>query len=720
MAVNKLLLTILIILVGLPLYADPSIITVSGTITNGSDVIITGANFGAKSTPAPVQWDNFDAGTVGTNVDGSAPVIGTTWTANLGTNPTVHITYSDEIQRGGSGNAALRDFWNQPGGTSGIVRQYTSDTYYVSAWVYYEDHNTYPVISTYNYKVLFIMGTNGGAPSSYWSYGDPTASMRIGMINETNGQPCGDHLSGSYPGIFIPADIQGKWVRYEAYWKQSTGGGHDGQMTCWLHLPTGITRTHNYTNICTRDTETYYWDRINFNEYHYPSVGAEARIFMDEAYVDNTLARVEIGNESTWAACTHREIQIPSAWAVGEITARVNRGSFAADAPAYVYVVDSNGVYNSTGYPITFGDIENDTAPSPFTFTDIVGASRSTQYTSDQITVADINATANVSITGGTYSKNGGTYTTSTGTCVVGDTFTVRHTSSASYNTATNTVLTIGGVSDTYTTTTLLQPPDVTPPTVIISTNPQSTDNSFITINWTDSDAVGITERKWWIGYAPDASQGITTDSATSTVIPDLSSGINNIFIGAGDASGNWGSDNVDITYIPTPKLYLTNPSGSGLTQTSPNASIGGYRSISELSKTGMKNLFDDVTTVEAILGDTEYRMIDVYNDGAYDLKKVQIFMKTPTSSPGTEIALGYSATDQPHANSWNGQVLTNENTAPASPVFTFANRTRGSPLSIGTIPAGQSVRVGVRRTVNALTPWTTNDLGVIGMRWIE
>ncbi len=95
-----------------------------------------------------------------------------------------------------------------------------------------------------------------------------------------------------------------------------------------------------------------------------------------------------------------------------------------------------------------------DTTPSGFTFTDVTGAALSTQYTSNAITVAGINTASAISITGGTYSINGGGYTGTSGTVVNGDTVSVRVTSSGSYSTAVDVVLTIGGVSDTYTVTT--------------------------------------------------------------------------------------------------------------------------------------------------------------------------------------------------------------------------------------------------------------------------
>ena len=81
----------------------------------------------------------------------------------------------------------------------------------------------------------------------------------------------------------------------------------------------------------------------------------EAQIYWDELYVDYTRARVEIGDASTWSACTHREIQIPASWSDTLITATVNTGSFPAGSQGYVYVVDASGVANEHGRPLTIG-----------------------------------------------------------------------------------------------------------------------------------------------------------------------------------------------------------------------------------------------------------------------------------------------------------------------------------------------------------------------------
>jgi len=99
------------------------------------------------------------------------------------------------------------------------------------------------------------------------------------------------------------------------------------------------------------------------------------------------------------------------------------------------------------------GDV-SDTTPAGFTFTDLTSVAKSTTQTSNAIVVTLINQPATITVSGGTYRINSGGYTSSAGTVQAGDTVNARHTSSASASTAVNTIVTIGGVSDTFTSTT--------------------------------------------------------------------------------------------------------------------------------------------------------------------------------------------------------------------------------------------------------------------------
>ena len=104
-----------------------------------------------------------------------------------------------------------------------------------------------------------------------------------------------------------------------------------------------------------------------------------------------------------------------------------------------------------------------DTTPDPFYFIDQTGVALAVVVTSNTITVNGINASTSISVTGGKYSRNGGAFTAASGKVYNGDTVRVRQTASSSYSTTTNTVLTIGGVKDTFSVTTQAGSADTTP-----------------------------------------------------------------------------------------------------------------------------------------------------------------------------------------------------------------------------------------------------------------
>jgi len=119
--------------------------------------------------------------------------------------------------------------------------------------------------------------------------------------------------------------------------------------------------------------------------------------------------------------------------------------------------------FNPTAFPDVGFDptafekeaVSPDTTPDQFSFTDQSGVALSATITSAPVTITGIDAASDITVSGGTYSINGGAFTAAAGTVVNGDQVRARHTSSASYLTATNTLVTIGGVSDTFTSTTL-------------------------------------------------------------------------------------------------------------------------------------------------------------------------------------------------------------------------------------------------------------------------
>lgn len=108
-----------------------------------------------------------------------------------------------------------------------------------------------------------------------------------------------------------------------------------------------------------------------------------------------------------------------------------------------------------------------DITPDQFTLNTVTSVPLSTVVESTEITVLGISAASPISVVNGQYAVNTGAgfgaWQTSAGTVSLNDIVKVRHTSSASYETNTQTDLTIGGVSSSFITTTEVQVIDSTP-----------------------------------------------------------------------------------------------------------------------------------------------------------------------------------------------------------------------------------------------------------------
>jgi hypothetical protein len=97
--------------------------------------------------------------------------------------------------------------------------------------------------------------------------------------------------------------------------------------------------------------------------------------------------------------------------------------------------------------------------PSPFSFTPLINVDPSSVQVSNAITVASTDVPAPISVsTGGQYNINGGAFTSVPGVVSPGAQVQVQLTAASGYSTSDSAVLTIGGVSSTFTVTTGAQP----------------------------------------------------------------------------------------------------------------------------------------------------------------------------------------------------------------------------------------------------------------------
>jgi len=155
-----------------------------------------------------------------------------------------------------------------------------------------------------------------------------------------------------YDANYYP--VRNGWSRLEMHLKLSNPAGTaNGIAKTWMDLHSN-TNASNVVTKASGNTNTIYSVLLP----GMMSGAAKAyKIYIDDVYIDNTIARVEIGNASTWYACTKREVQIPTLWSdTGtSITITLNQGSFSNLNNAYLYVIDADGNVNENGYPLSDG-----------------------------------------------------------------------------------------------------------------------------------------------------------------------------------------------------------------------------------------------------------------------------------------------------------------------------------------------------------------------------
>ncbi len=131
-------------------------------------------------------------------------------------------------------------------------------------------------------------------------------------------------------------------------------------------------------------------------------------------------------------------------------TVTLRQTSSATPATATVATVTVGGV--PADFSVT--TVPADTTPNAFTFAPQLDVPLSTVTTSAAATITGINTATAITVIGGEYSISGGAFTAAAGTITNNQTVTVRQTSSALFDTTTNAVVTVGGVSGTFAVTT--------------------------------------------------------------------------------------------------------------------------------------------------------------------------------------------------------------------------------------------------------------------------
>jgi hypothetical protein len=358
----------------------PNITSVSGNLNNGNTITISGTNFGAKTTAAPlissydnpISANNWASGTLGGG-----------W--NFSNTSAMGLTNSNPLRSNlfQSGYKVSYDPsittcpWQ--GGYCTLNYDYNSapDNLYVSFWIY-RDYSSWNILTGNgnNNKFLRIYGSlignhsdavltvhssndSGIGDAIDWGSGSSTNdSGDYSVITSTscNAGRFSSHLWSTSSKNCVPS--LNSWEHYEVYINyQSSPGSLDatpysfknGALISYspnVSLDLMI-NNHNDARILRLGLVSGGMTQ---------SIGHE---YLDQIYMDDTFAHVFISNSSTvnWPNQNqfyHSEIQVAKSWNTNSINITLNQGSFANASTVYLYVVNSSGGI-SNPYPITIG-----------------------------------------------------------------------------------------------------------------------------------------------------------------------------------------------------------------------------------------------------------------------------------------------------------------------------------------------------------------------------
>jgi fibronectin type 3 domain-containing protein len=341
----------------------------ASTLVSGQSYTISGSGFGVKNIIPPIAYDNFETYNVGTRL-------------NAIHNSGSPYSYSSQNDYTAPYNIIDTAPTGRPGKSTHFF--YTRDV--PTRYGYHELYNRDPRVLGSRY-LMFDAWVLPSGPGDTWdrtgdggvyqwkSFGlcvdpiavwsaPPCAFNQYNMFTPypNNGSAIFDHttfdnwhvtMAPGYNRSYSPIINDGQWHHIRYYLDQGDPAIYDPLVASTYGreiVMDGSTilsdkRVH-YPFSCL---ESLYVGLDNANGYT-----GHMDVYWDDMYFDNSWARLEICDSSTYSNCSHREIQIPhTTWNGSQIQFTANRGSFASGS-AYLYVIDANGNVNSNGYAINF------------------------------------------------------------------------------------------------------------------------------------------------------------------------------------------------------------------------------------------------------------------------------------------------------------------------------------------------------------------------------
>ena len=403
--INKILI-ILPIFVAEPVFAQLDITNVFGNLVYGGSLTIMGTGFGIKSPAAPLVWnDGMSNPTLSTYYDGYLPT-----NAQQGSyynmayrsvpfrglnGPNSRISY---ILGGAHATNSQADSYSV-GGNVGLGKNIASHSYFINYYYRVDpffDEENHPTYSD-NMKEIVLSNTQGSFYPDGWGafgYAD-WCNSHVPDVNQRGAIKLGrmtiDPAHQSVPYgcsgnnlVYHNNPING-WIKMQ--WEGVYNHQYDAPQYSLTTYPDGQKTFRSHYGDGLTVTETFRGPWAGYpkeNDLKFIGIGGFARVprmnnglnsfrYFAAVYMDNTRARVMLGDKQDYSACTIMEPQIPSVWSDNSITVSVNLGGLPASGTAYLYVFDANNNGNVIGYPIALGGGTN-SSPAPPTGLRISGS----------------------------------------------------------------------------------------------------------------------------------------------------------------------------------------------------------------------------------------------------------------------------------------------------------------------------------------------------------
>ena len=357
-------------------YATPVITSVTGSVTQGGTITITGSGFGVKSPAKPYLWapmnGNMNPSSLGV-IQSWASSAQLTYQANCGP------ASGTGCAAGTPSNGSTANEWTAAIYSPSASGNGSSDwnSYSAATYVYRKSKRNFAYVNngSTNVKLIRMWGTSSSQflvyPDFYWSVFNGRIGVEQVPQNSTNDytMPTATVLSAMGP--------VNSWYSEEYEIRSNSGPtAADGDFRIAINGGSDLVQFPNYqweNNTITLKTASgsggdgtmkvlYPVHFVYENGGNWLPAATGSQYFAADVYADTTWARVMVGNSPTFSATSDREIQIPVSWSNGTITAQVNINAFPAGQKMYLFVVDGTEAA-SPGYLITAGSTGTTSTP---------------------------------------------------------------------------------------------------------------------------------------------------------------------------------------------------------------------------------------------------------------------------------------------------------------------------------------------------------------------